>query len=106
MSRSWMVGAALVVGLAASAGWAKLPPPTEEQKAKADEAKAKAAEAAKMNAEALGRVQDQVAERYIRQMKEKGVEVKPTPIAPPSPAATASPPAAPPIQAAKSAEKK
>ncbi|PZP61178.1 MAG: hypothetical protein DI596_05215 [Azospira oryzae] len=51
-----------VVGMAEG----KLPPPTEEEKAKAEEAKAKAAEAAKKEAEALARVQDAIAERYKR----------------------------------------
>ena len=63
MSRAWMV--AVVLGLTFGQGWAKLPPPSEEAKAKAEEAKAKAAETAKMDAEALGKYQDQVAERYI-----------------------------------------
>lgn len=96
MFRAWMMGA--VLALAASSSWAKLPPPTEEQKAKADETKAKAAETAKKDAEALGKSQDQVAERYIKLMKEKGVEVRPTPIVPPAPAAAAAP--APPASAA------
>lgn len=108
MIRAWTMGAALA--LAASAGWAKLPPPSEEQKAKAEETKAKAAEAAKKDAEALGKSQDQVAERYIKLMKEKGVEVRPAPIVPPAPPAAAAPaPAAtatPAAQAAAPAEKK
>lgn len=61
--------------------YARLPPLTEEQKAKAEEAKAKAGEAAKKDAEALARSQDQVADRYIQAQKAKGVTVKPTPIA-------------------------
>ena len=108
MFRAWMMGAALA--LAANAGWAKLPPPTEEQKVKAEETKAKAAESAKKDSESLGKSQDQVAERYINLMKEKGVEVRPTPIAPPAPpAATAPAPpatAAPAAQATAPAEKK
>ena len=113
MFRAWVMGAALA--LAANAGWAKLPPPTEEQKAKAEETKAKAAENAKKDAEALGKSQDQVAERYIKLMKEKGVDVRPTPIVPPAPPAAAAPvpspatvaPApAPAAQAAAPAEKK
>jgi hypothetical protein len=60
---------------------AKLPAPSEEQKAKAEEAKAKAGEAAKKDAELLGKAQDSVASRYIQQQKAKGVTVKPTPIA-------------------------
>lgn len=95
MSKAWI--AAVFLGLTFGQAWAKLPPPSEEAKAKADEAKAKAAETAKKDAEALGKSQDEVAGRYIKLMKEKGVEVKPTPIAAPAPAAA---PAAPPASAA------
>ncbi|MFZ5509804.1 MAG: formate dehydrogenase [Pseudomonadota bacterium] len=81
--------------LAAGSAWAKLPPPTEEQKAKAEEAKAKAAEAAKKEAELLSKAQDRVAERYIKEQQAKGVTVKPTPIATaaPAPAQAAAAPA-------------
>lgn len=71
---------------------AKLPPLTDEQKAKAEEAKAAAAEKAKAESEQLGKAQDRVADKYIKEQKAKGVIVKPTPI-PPPPAAAA--PAAP-----------
>lgn len=75
------------IALAGGSAWAKLPPPTEEQKVKAEEAKAKAAEAAKKEAELLSKAQDRVAERYIReQQAKKGVTVKPTPIATAAPA--------------------
>lgn len=73
---------------------AKLPPPTEEQKAKAEEVKAKAAETAKKDTELLGKSQDKVAERYIKEQKAKGIIVKPTPIAPPPAVAPAPAPAA------------
>ena len=81
----WLVPviAAIFVG----AVWAKLPPATDEQKAKAEEAKAKAAEAAKKDAELLTKAQDRVAERYIADQKAKGVTVHPTQIAPPAHAA-------------------
>ncbi len=59
------MGALLAIG-AAGAAQAKLPPPTEEEKAKMEEAKRKAAEAEKKQAEALARVQDAIAERYKR----------------------------------------
>jgi hypothetical protein len=72
-------------GLGATA-FAKLPPPSEEAKAKAEEAKTKAAEAAKKDGESLGKSQDRVAERYIKEQKAKGVMVKPTPIAAAAPA--------------------
>ena len=76
---------------------AKLPAPTEEQKAKAEETKAKAAEAAKKDAELLTKAQDRVADHYIKAQKAKGVIVKPTPIAaaaaPAAPAPAAAAPA-------------
>ena len=73
---------------------AKLPPPSEEAKAKAAEAKDKAAEAAKKDAADLGKAQDRVADRYVKAQKAKGVTVKPTPIA----AAPAAPVAAPAVK--------
>ncbi len=88
---------ALIVALAvASSGtWAKLPAPSEEAKAKAEEAKAAAAEKAKVDTEQLGKAQDRVADKYIKDQKAKGVIVKPTPIAPPAPPAAAPAAAAP-----------
>lgn len=80
---------ALVLALTVSsaAAWAKLPPPSEEAKAKADEAKVVAGEKAKAEAELLGKTQDRVADQYIKAQKAKGITVKPTPIAPPAPPA-------------------
>ena len=77
-------------GLCATA-FAKLPPPSEEAKAKADEAKTKAAEAAKKDGELLGKSQDRTAERYIKEQKAKGVIVKPTAIAAATPAPAPAP---------------
>jgi hypothetical protein len=77
---------------------AKLPVPqlTDEQKVKAEEAKAKAAETAKKESEMLGKSQDRVADRFIKEQKSKGVVVKPTPIAvAAAPAAVSSAPANP-----------
>ena len=73
----------------AGAVFAKLPAPSEEQKAKA-------AEAAKKEAEQLAKAMDRVASRYIQQQKAKGVTVKPTPIvaAAPAPKPTAAAPVA------------
>lgn len=92
MNKDWLlaVAAALVAGVAL----AKLPAPTEEQKAKAEEAKVKAAEAAKVDADALTRAQDRVAERYVQQIKAKGAGAAP-------PAGEATPPAAAPQAASK-----
>ena len=73
----WKLVPTLLVCAAVGAAYAKLPPLTEEQKAKAAEAKVKSDEAAKKEAEALTKVQDRVAERY---KKEKGA--KPAGLAP------------------------
>ncbi len=75
---------AVTIAFLSGAVQAKLPPPTEEQKAKAAEAKEKAAAGAKLEAEQLARAQDVVAQRYIKAQKAKGVTVKPTPIAAPA----------------------
>ena len=93
-SKRALVLAALCL-FATGAVFAKLPAPTEEQKAKAEETKAKAAEAAKKDAELLAKSQDRVADRYIKAQKAKGITVKPTPIAAAAPAAPAPAAAAP-----------
>ncbi len=61
------------VAMAATAGtvWAKLPPPSDEAKAKAAEAKAKADDAAKKDAEQLGKSQDKAVSNY---RKNKGIK--------------------------------
>jgi hypothetical protein len=61
------------VAMAATAGtvWAKLPPASDEAKAKAAEAKAKADDAAKKDAEQLGKSQDKAAANY---RKNKGIK--------------------------------
>ena len=64
--KAGMALAALVTGLAFGVASAKLPPPTDEQKAKAEEAKLKAADAAKKEADLLGKYQDRAAENYKR----------------------------------------
>ena len=56
--------AVLLACCAAGAVHARLPAPTEEQKAKAAEAKAKSDEAAKKDAELLGKYQDRAVDRY------------------------------------------
>jgi len=96
---------ALLVALTALSfgAFAKLPPLTDEQKAKAEEAKAAAAEKAKADAEQLGKAQDRVADKYIKDQKAKGVIVKPTPIPPPPPPAAAPAPAPAPTAAAPAA---
>ena len=59
--------------MAVTAGtvWAKLPPPSDEAKAKAAEAKAKADDAAKKDAEQLGKSQDKAVSNY---RKNKGIK--------------------------------
>lgn len=66
-----MLAAALLIGCAFGIASAKLPAPSEEQKAKAAEAKAKAAEGAKRQAELLGKSQDRAVERYKREKVQK-----------------------------------
>ena len=64
--RTGMVLAAALMGLAFGIASAKLPPLTDEQKAKAEEAKGKAADAAKKEAELLGKYQDRATENHKR----------------------------------------
>lgn len=74
---------------------AKLPPPTEEQKAKAAEAAEKAAANARKDAELLGQAQDRVAQQYGARLKAQGKPFNPTYTPPPPaavPAATAGAP--------------
>lgn len=81
---------ALLVGLPGLAS-AKLPAPTEEQKAKQEETKAKTAEANAKANEQLATAQDKVAARWIQNQKARGITVMPTPIAPPPAPAAAAP---------------
>lgn len=68
------------VAMAATAGtvWAKLPPLSDEAKAKAAEAKAKADDAAKKDAEQLGKAQDRAVANY---RKNKGIKGSPASMA-------------------------
>lgn len=58
----------VILGALACAGsaWAKLPPPSDEAKQKADEAKAKAAHGDKIAAFQLCKVQDKLVARYSK----------------------------------------
>jgi hypothetical protein len=49
-----------------AAAHARLPAPTEEQKAKMAEAKTKAGESVKRQADLLGKAQDRAVERYLK----------------------------------------
>jgi hypothetical protein len=71
-----LLSAALVVGLFGVA-IAKLPPPTEEQKAAAEAKKAKDAVAAEKAKEEQKRAEDRVVSRYMAEQKAKGVTVTP-----------------------------
>jgi hypothetical protein len=64
--KTGMALAALVTGLAVGIASAKLPPPTDDQKAKAEVAKAKASETAKKEAELLAKSQDRAVDNYKR----------------------------------------
>ena len=66
----WMVVPALLVAGAVGMAYAKLPPLSDEAKAKAAEAKAKAAEAGKKARIAEEKAMDRAVERY---KKEKGI---------------------------------
>lgn len=68
-----MRGLIVAVSLACGAtAWAKLPPPSSEAKAKAEEAAAKGKWADKVAAYQLCQTQDKVAAFYYAQAKEQG----------------------------------
>ncbi len=70
--------AAILIALAAvPAAYAKLPPPSAEAKARADETAAKAAWSAKMDAYRLCQAQDRVAAAYYAQAKAAGKTPRP-----------------------------
>ena len=71
---------ASMLAVAPLAGWAKLPPPTPEAIAKAEEAKAKAAEATRKEAELLLRYQDRVVANWAANAQARGVAFQPTPV--------------------------
>jgi len=78
--------ATLVVGaavLAAGPAWAKLPPPSDEAKAKAAEAAAKTAWSGKVDAYKLCKSMDATASHYYAQAKLAGKEVKAPAATPP-----------------------
>ena len=70
-----VVGAALIGGNA----WAKLPPPSEEAKAKAAEAAAKTAHGNKVADYKLCLSMNDVAAKYVAAQKKAGKSVNPTP---------------------------
>jgi hypothetical protein len=72
-----VVGMMMVLGFCASGAFAKLPPLSDEAKAKADEAKAKTAHGDKVAAYKLCQSMDKVAATYIADAKKAGKDVKP-----------------------------
>ncbi|CAJ0808274.1 MULTISPECIES: hypothetical protein [Ralstonia] len=91
--------AAAVLGLAGTQAAAKLPAPTEEQKAKAEVDKAKAAWSDKVAAFQLCKAQDKAAMAY--QASGKGAHTQPgTPCADPGPFVPPTPAAAAPAASA------
>ena len=62
--KAWRLLAIVMAFCIGGVASAKLPAPSEEQKAKAAEAKAKAEDAAKKEAELLTKSQDRAAEHY------------------------------------------
>ena len=64
--------------LSSAAVWAKLPPLSDEAKAKAAEAAAKTAHAGKVDNYKLCKSMDGVAARYAAEAKKQGKTVKPT----------------------------
>ena len=69
--------------LATAPAWAKLPPPSDEAKAKAAEAAAKAAWTGKVDNYKLCKSMDATAAQYYAQAKKAGKEVKPPVVTPP-----------------------
>jgi hypothetical protein len=67
----------IVLGVCSGVALAKLPPVSDDAKAKADEAKAKAAHSDKVNAYKLCQVQDRVVATYLADAKKAGKDVKP-----------------------------
>ncbi|MCJ0765178.1 hypothetical protein [Variovorax terrae] len=67
----------VLCALAATAALAKLPPLSDEAKAKAAEAAAKTAWSGKVDAWQLCKAQDQVAASYFKAAKAQGKEAKP-----------------------------
>jgi len=94
----------------AAATMAKLPPPSDEAKAKGAEAAAKAAHGGKVDSFLLCRSMERVAARYVAEATKAGKTVKPTPtpacadpgpFTPPGAASATAPAAAPAAAPAK-----
>jgi hypothetical protein len=80
--KSRLVLTVLAAGLAAASAWAKLPPVSDEAKAKAAEAAAKTAWTNKVADYQLCKAADRVAAVYLAEAKKAGKTVTPTPTPP------------------------
>lgn len=80
--KSSLVLAALVGGVLAGPAWSKLPPLSDEAKAKAAEAAAKTAWTNKVADYQLCKAADRVAAVYLSDAKKAGKDVKPVPTPP------------------------
>ena len=80
LARAALLPASLM--LACAGAWAKLPPPSDDAKAKAAEAAAKAAWQGKVDSFQLCKAMNHVAERYAADAKKAGRTVTPTPTPP------------------------
>jgi len=76
------VAGVIVLALSAGVAFAKLPPLSDEAKAKAAEAAVKSAHASKVAAYKLCLVEDKVAATYLADAKKAGKDVKPVPTPP------------------------
>jgi hypothetical protein len=83
MNRIAILSAGLVGTLFAAVVTAKLPPPSDEAKAKAAEAAAKTAHSGKVEAWLLCKSMDQTAAAYVVAAKKAGKEIKPPVATPP-----------------------
>ena len=83
MKPFFIASVALAAALFAAQVSAKLPPPSEEAKAKAAEAAAKSAHGGKVSAYQLCKSQDKVAADYFAAARKAGTEVKPPVATPP-----------------------
>lgn len=87
----------MMLGLCTAGALAKLPPPSDEAKAKAAEAAAKTAHAGKVNAYKLCLIEDKLAASYLAEARKAGKDPKPVATPPcvnPGPMAGAEAPAA------------
>jgi len=99
-----IIGGLTLVFLSAGLAYAKLPPPSEEAKAKADEAKAKTEYGDKVGAYKLCLAQNRVAENYLKAAK--GLKPQLTPCQDPGPFGGPTPAPAPAAAAAMPEKKK